>query len=83
MPASCTSSSGAAALIQEVKKRVTSLEAREFAFEERQANRAYSLAKQSQANTHSEKMASISAARAIGVAWAKSQPKRITKVYLW
>lgn len=83
MPASCTSSSGAAALIQEVKKRVTSLEAREFAFEERQANRAYLLAKQSQANTHSEKMASISAARAIGVAWAKNQPKRITKVYLW
>lgn len=83
MPASCTSSSGAAALIQEVKKRVTTLEAREFAFEEKQANRAYSLAKQNQANTHSEKMTSISAARAIGIAWAKSQPKRVTKVYLW
>lgn len=83
MPASCKSSQGAAALIQEVKKRVTSLEARRFAFESKQADRAYSLDKQSLANAHSERMASISSARAIGVAWAKNQPKRITKVYLW
>lgn len=83
MPPACTSTPEAEALIQEIKERVTTLEAREFAFEERQVNRAYSLAKQSQENAHSEKMASISAARAIGVTWAKSQPKRITKVYLW
>lgn len=83
MPASCTSSAGASALVQEVKKRVTALEAREFAFEKQQADRAYALEKQSRANSHSERMASISAARAIGVAWAKNQPKRITKVYLW
>lgn len=83
MPPSCSSSAGASALLQEVKKRVTALEAREFAFEKQQADRAYALAKQGQANAHSEKMATIRAAREVGVAWAKNQPKRITKVYLW
>lgn len=83
MPASCKSSVGASTLLQEVKKRVTALEAREFAFEKQQAERAYAIEKQNLANSHSEKMATISAARAIGVAWAKNQPKRITKVYLW
>ncbi len=72
MPANCTSSAGATALMQEIKKRITALDARQFAFE-----------KQAQANEHSEQMAQISAARAVAVAWAKSQPKQVTKVYLW
>lgn len=82
-PPHCSSSAGAASLLEQIRKRVQALEERKFAFEKQQVDRVYSLAKQQQANSHAERMSSISAARAIGVAWAKNQPKRITKVYLW
>ncbi len=83
MPPGCSSSQGARDLMNQIRKTVKALNDRQFAFEKQQADREYALERQRQSNAHAENMSSIASARAIGVAWAKNQPKTITNVYLW
>lgn len=72
MPPNCASSKGAETLLSQVRARITALNDRQFAFEQKQA-----------ADEQAERMATIKAARDVAVAWANNQPKQITKVYLW
>lgn len=72
MPTNCSSSNGAKKLVSQILTRVQNIDNREFAMKKEQMR-----------YDHSERNQSIMAARAIGLAWAKNQPKQVTKVYLW
>jgi len=74
MPPSCSSSAAAKTFVGQIGNKVASLEAWERKYLERE-----------QAYRHDERKASISAARAIGVAYARNQPRPIHlyRVNLW
>lgn len=83
MPQSCSSSGGAQQLIAQIKKRIQNIDDKNFALKRKQIEFELQERKQAMANAHAERSQCINAARAIGVAWAKKQPKQVTKVYLW
>lgn len=74
MPPSCSSSAAAKTFVGQIGNKVASLEAWERKYAERE-----------QAYRHDERKASIAAARAIGVAYAKNQPRPIHlyRVNIW
>lgn len=72
MPPSCSSSAAAKTLVSQIGNKVASIEAWERNYLEKE-----------QAYRHDERKAEISAARAIGVAFAKNQPTPIYRVNVW
>ena len=72
MPPSCSSSAAAKSLVGQIGNKVASLEAWERSYREKEL-----------AYRHNEKKASIEAARAIGIAYAKNQPRPIYRVHVW
>lgn len=72
MPPSCSSSAAAKTFVGQIGNKVSSLEAWERKFLEKE-----------QAYRHDERKATISAARAIGVAFARNQPRPIYRVNIW
>ena len=72
MPPSCSSSAAARQFVNQISNKIEAIEKWERNYQERE-----------QAFRHDERKATISAARAVAVAYASNQPKYITKVYLW
>lgn len=72
MPPSCSSSAAAKSFVGQITSKVESLEAWERRFMEKEL-----------AYQHDERKAVIEASKAVAVAYARNQPKTITKVYLW
>lgn len=82
-PSGSSFSKEAASFMSTVRSRVQTLQDKQLEFERKQAEREYALANKVLNNEHAETMASINAARSIGLAWAQNQPRQVTKVYLW
>ena len=72
MPPSCSSSAAARQFVNQISNKIEAIEKWERNYQDRE-----------QAFRHDERKATISAARAVAVAYASNQPKYITKVYLW
>lgn len=72
MPPSCSSSAAAKSFVNQIGNKVASIETWERKFMEKE-----------QAYRHDERKAAISAARAIGVAYARNQPRTIYRVHIW
>lgn len=72
IPSNTSSASRAKAIMNKIEKKLSADEKREWALREKELNRR-----------HKETMAATQAARAIGVAYAKNQPKTVTKIILW
>lgn len=72
LPANTTSAGRAKALMRKIEKKLSVDERRQWALLEKELNRK-----------HKEEMATINAVKAIGVAYAKSQPKQVTNTVLW
>lgn len=72
MPPSCSSSAAARQFVNQISSKIEAIEKWERNYQDRE-----------QAFRHDERKATISAARAVAVAYASNQPKYITKVFLW
>jgi hypothetical protein len=70
MPPSCSSSAAAKSFISTISSKVEAIHKWERDYQDREQKYA-----------HNEKLATIEAAKAIGVAYAKSQPKVVYKTY--
>ena len=72
MPPSCASTASARQFVSQITNKVEAIENWERRYLDRE-----------QAMRHDERKATIEAARAVAVAYANSQPRYVTKVYLW
>lgn len=72
MPPSCSSSAAAKSFVGQITTKVESLEKWERNYMDRE-----------QAYRHDERKAQIAASKAVAIAYARNQPRTITKVYLW
>lgn len=72
MPPSCSSSAAAQQFVGKITTKVEALDSWERSFREKQL-----------AYAHDERKATIKAAQAVATAYARSQPKYVTRVYLW